>query len=233
MKRAKRIYCIEGHHDWGGRSIEPTVEPMLQLLLSTGYWEDYVHRKCVTEKECYFYLDNEWKRCKEGSILYFASHGGPGEIWLSGAPEESWCELVTLDALAAREINCANRLVHFGCCSVFAKNEDKDGEAKVREFISASGAAYASGYGVVVNWLDILDPPSLALDLMFFSSIAQGDVDMTTGYHARKVRKLAEDLNTLFSYSQDDPPRNRFRTCDFRLLDWWSVQQGMKGDEEA
>ena len=66
MKKAKRIYCIEGLHDWGHQAIEPTVEPMLQLLLSTGYWEDYVHRKCVTVDECQFYLQNEWvERCRQ------------------------------------------------------------------------------------------------------------------------------------------------------------------------
>ena len=76
MRKAQRIYCIEGHHDWGNRAIEPTVEPMLQLLRSTGYWEDYVHRKCATANECYFYLEREWNRCRDGSILYFASHPG-------------------------------------------------------------------------------------------------------------------------------------------------------------
>lgn len=29
MQRKKRIYCVEGVHDWGNDQIEPTVEPML------------------------------------------------------------------------------------------------------------------------------------------------------------------------------------------------------------
>ena len=32
MKLEKRIYCIEGHWDYGRREIEPSVEPMLKLL---------------------------------------------------------------------------------------------------------------------------------------------------------------------------------------------------------
>ncbi len=219
MKKAKRIYCIEGHHDWGKQAIEPTVEPMLQLLLSTGYWEDYVHRKCVTAKECEFYLKEEWKRCDDGSILYFAAHGGPGEIWLSGAPSERWCEVVTLDMISAWGIDCGNSLVHFGCCSVFAKNGIKDGEAKVREFIKSTDATYASGYAVDVDWLAIKGPPALALELMFFGSVSAIKVDMTNGKHATRMRNLAEDLGKLFN-SQD-----RSRTCEFRLLDWWSVSR--------
>lgn len=221
MKKAKRIYCIEGHHDWGNRAIEPTVEPMLQLLLSTGYWKDYVHRKCVTVGECQFYLKREWEtRCDPGSILYFATHGGPGEVWLSGAPGEPQCEVATLDTLSAWEIDCGDCLVHFGCCSVFAKNSTKDGEAKVREFLKATGAAYASGYAVDVDWLDITAPPSLALDLMFFGSISAIDVDMGNSRHAPRMRNLAEDLGKLFK------SKGRFGTCDFRLLDWWSVSKG-------
>ena len=27
MERKKRIYCIEGVHDWGKGQVEPTVEP--------------------------------------------------------------------------------------------------------------------------------------------------------------------------------------------------------------
>lgn len=218
MKNAKRIYCIEGHHDWGDRAIEPTVEPMLQLLLSTGYWDDYVHRKCVTVDECQFYLKKEWEsRCKDGSILYFATHGGPGEVWLSGAPEEPGCQVVTLDTLSAWEINCSNCLVHFGCCSVFAENGTKDGGAKVRELIRATGASYASGYAVDVNWLDITAPPALALELMFFGSISALRVDLGKGLHARRMRKLAAELGELFN------PEGSSRTCDFRLLDWWDI----------
>ena len=191
---------------------------MLQLLLSTGYWDDYVHRKCMTVSECQFYLEKEWAdRCAEGSILYFATHGGPGEVWLSGAPGEPGCQVVTLDTLSAWEINCANCLVHFGCCSVFAKDGTKDGEAKVREFIGATAAAYASGYAVDVGWLDITAPPSLALDLMFFSSISAIGVDLGYGQHAKRMRNLAKDLRRLFQ------SKGRFGRCEFRLLDWWSI----------
>ena len=107
--------------------------------------------------------------------------------------------------------------MHFGCCSVFAKSETKDGEAKVREFISSTGASYASGYAVDVDWLDIKAPPALALELMFFGSVSAIGVDMGNGKHAMRMRNLAKDLGKLFN-SED-----RRRTCEFRLLDWWSV----------
>ena len=217
MKQATRIYCIEGHHDWGDQEIEPSVQPMLELLVSTGYWNDFVHRKCVTVDECRFYLKEEWEEhCCDGSILYFAAHGGPGEVWLSGNPESTTCEVLTLDTLSAWEVDCRSSLVHFGCCSVFESNGTKNGEVKVREFIESTGAAYVSGYAVDVNWLDINGPPALALELMWFGSVSSIGVNLGHGNSVRKMRELAKDLGKMFK-------SERFGTCDFRLLDWWNV----------
>ena len=211
MKKAKRIYCIEGHHDWGNQWIEPSVEPMLQLLVSTGYWEDYIYRKCITVDECRFYLEEEWsKRCDAGSILYFSSHGGPGEIWLSGAPGDSWCEVLTLDTISAWETDCSNCLIHFGCCSVFAEQ----GEEKVKELIQATQASYVSGYKIDVNWLDAEAPPALALEMLFFGSISELNIDLSHGRYTQKMRKLATDLDEMFT-------TERFGTCEFSLQDWW------------
>lgn len=72
----KRIYCIEGVHDWGDGEVEPTVEPMLELLQRMGYW-DYLHRTCGTMEELEYRLKTEWQECCEkGSVLYFCTHGG-------------------------------------------------------------------------------------------------------------------------------------------------------------
>ncbi|MCY4129700.1 MAG: hypothetical protein OXG15_10750 [Gammaproteobacteria bacterium] len=212
MKKAKRIYCIEGVHDWGNRYVEPSVEPLLQLLMSTGYWDDYVYRKCATQHECQFFLTREWApRCDGGSILYFSSHGGPGEIWLSGSPDERHCEVVTLDMLAAWEIDCSSCLVHFSGCDVFA-----DGvEESVRKMLKHTKASYTSGYGVEVNWLDILGPPAVALEIMFFSSIAQLEINIRTGHQVKTMRKLAKDLNKVFYLPE------RFGSCEFKLYDRW------------
>ena len=220
MKKAKRIYCIEGHLEWGNREIERTVEPMLQLLRGTGYWEDCVYRRCVSVDECRFCLETEWERCGDGSILYFATHGGPGEVWLSGAPGEPRCQVVALDTIAAWGIDCGSSLVHFGCCSVFAGNGTNDGEAKVRAFMKATDAAYASGCAVDADWLEINAPPALALELTFFGSISALGVDMSNGMHAARMGNLAENLGSLFT------SKGRFGTGGFRLLDRWGVARG-------
>ncbi|MDD9996343.1 MAG: hypothetical protein OXQ89_01220, partial [Rhodospirillaceae bacterium] len=168
----------------------------------------------MTVDECQFYLEEEWgERCDYGSILYFATHGGPGEIWLSGKPGEPRGQVVTLDTLSAWGVNCRDSIVHFGGCGVFAK----DGEAKVRSFIKKSGAAYASGYAVDVDWLDARKPPALALELMYFGTVSAIQVDMSKGTHATRMRNLAQELRTRFN-SED-----RSQTCEFRLQDWWSV----------
>ena len=77
MKKERRIYCIEGHWDYGNTEVEPSVEPILQMLQKHGVW-NYTRRDCATQEELQFWLKYEWKRCKPGSILYIASHGSAG-----------------------------------------------------------------------------------------------------------------------------------------------------------
>ncbi len=43
MKLEQRIYCIEGVWDYGGREVEPSVEPLLEMLRRQGQW-DYIRR---------------------------------------------------------------------------------------------------------------------------------------------------------------------------------------------
>ena len=215
MKGARRIYCIEGYHDWGNAQIRPTLEPVLQLLCSAGYWSDYVHRKCVSADECNFFLDEEWAKCNEGSLLYFAAHGGPGVISLSGAPVDERCELVTLETLVERDIECGGCLVHFGCCGVFADN----GTNEVKDFIRGTGASYVTGYAADVGWADIQDPPSVALELLFFGSIGQLAIDIGDDDAVKSMRRLAKDLDGLFKLRG----RENFKPCEFRLCDWWAT----------
>ena len=202
MKLAQRIYCIEGHWDYGAREVEPSVEPILQLLRDLGHWDHYVHRDCVTVDELRYFLDKEWKRCKEGSILYIATHGAPGAIWLS----ESENEVITLEVLSEMQYDFTNCLVHFGGCSILGD----DGKARARKFMQATGANYVSGYTKDTGWVDISDPPALALEVMFFSSIKAKKIDLTksraNSIAKREMQELRGEL------------RGMFKTCGFELL---------------
>ena len=82
MKKDLRIYCIEGHWDYGNRQVEPSVEPMLKLLQGMDLW-NYARRDCATIDEMIYFIDAEWARCNSGSILYVATHGKPGVVFLS------------------------------------------------------------------------------------------------------------------------------------------------------
>ena len=61
------IYCIEGVHlarkERENRETEPTIEPMLELLQRTGYWDGYLHRTCATTAELRYRLCEEWNLC--------------------------------------------------------------------------------------------------------------------------------------------------------------------------
>lgn len=198
MKLRKRIYCIEGHWDYGNREVEPSVEPMLQLLYTMGQWE-YARRDCATVNELDYFLDREWtQRCREGSILYIASHGEPGMVWFSAD------QSMGLDTLAAKT-DCTGCLVHFGCCKVLAAPEDR-----IRDFMADTGAAGVSGYDVETGWADVAGPPALALELLLFSSIWTQGIDLTNGRSASsKMPKLAKKLKCMFP------------ECGFQLYTKW------------
>lgn len=199
MKLNERIYCIEGHWDYGKREVEPSVEPILQMLRGMGHWDHYARRDCATAEECYYFLEGEWYRCRQGSVLYFATHGAPGEIWLSEN------EVVPLETLSAKQIDCGGCLVHFSGCNVLAK----DGEARARKFMDGTGATYVSGYSREAGWADILDAPAVALELILFSSIKARSVNLTDGRSKPMMMKLAAEL------------RQSFKTCGFELYSKW------------
>lgn len=175
------------------------MEPILQMLRSMGHWEHYARRDCATAEECYFFLEREWSRCEEGSILYFATHGEPGEIWLSEN------QVIPLETISAKEFDLTKCFVHFGGCNVLAG----DAKMRARKFMHATGATYVSGYARETGWADIMDPPALALELMLFSSISTLAIDLTSGHSKTKMLKLASDL------------RKSFKSCGFELLTRW------------
>ena len=177
MKKTKRIYCIEGHWNYGKREVEPTVEPMLALLQQWDQW-DYMRRDCVTLPEFQFYLKNEWSRCTAGSILYIASHADETGLELS---KDQHVELNQLAAWLEEIDGPDNCLLHFGGCEIM-----NAGEAKIRKFMERTSAIGVSGYHVEGDWAN-LDQPTLALELMLFSAIDTKEIDLTNERHYEKL----------------------------------------------
>ena len=206
MKKGLRIYCIEGHWDYGNRTAEPSVEPMLKLLQGMDLW-DYARRDCATVDELVYFLDMEWSRCDFGSILYVATHGEPGVVSLSGEHH------VTVEQLAVHlEDMCGSCLVHFGGCKVMAAPE-----SRLRHFMDQTGAMGVSGYTVESGWTSVVDSngrtrppvpgaPALALELLLFSTLSTESIDLTDGKQFRRLRRVADDLE------------NRFPDCGFQML---------------
>ena len=194
MEAKKRIYCIEGVHDWGDGQIEPTVEPMLELLQKLGYWEDYLYRTCATMEELKYRLRNEWtETCDKGSVLYFCTHGSENLIWLQ---DEHMMGAVTLKEL----MDCRGCHIHFGGCDTFSA-----GDQNLKELMDYTGASSVSGYATKVGWLDKSEP-AVALELLFFALL--GEVNLAYGGRSRSKR-LAEIRNEM---------ANRFPKCKFNML---------------
>ena len=198
MKKEKRIYCIEGVWDWGKREVEPSVEPLLEMLRRQGLWE-YARRDCATIPELKHYLTYEWRRCRSGSVLYLATHGDQGEISLSEG------ESLGLDTLAALldEGQCKDYLVHFSGCSVLGGDEEAV-RRRVRTFVDKTGAMGVSGYAAEAGWTDTW-APAAALELMLFSSIASNAIELSNGKHFKRLRKVVESL------------QGKFADCEFDL----------------
>lgn len=192
MKLKKRIYCIEGVWDYGDREIEPSVEPLLEILRRQDLWE-YARRDCATIPELKHYLTHEWCRCRVGSVLYLATHGDPGEISLSDG------ECLGLDTLAGvlEEGQCEGCLVHFSGCSVLGGDEDAVRQ-RVKTFVDKTGAMCVSGYAAAAGWTDTWAPAG-ALELMLFSSIASNAIDLSDGKHFKRLRKVVESLQGKFA----------------------------------
>ena len=160
-------------------------------------WE-YARRDCATVAELDYFVDREWNdRCRKGSILYIASHGGPGQVQLSDS------QVLELEMLSEKA-NCEDCLVHFGGCEVLSVEQ-----ARLRAFMTKTGATGVSGYRSDVGWSDTTWPPALALELMLFSSIEAEGIALGDGRSARKLRRLAADL------------QKRFPECKFELYTKW------------
>ena len=199
MTLEQRIYCLEGVWGYGNREVEPSVEPLLEMLRRQGLW-DHVRRDCATTAELKHYLSHEWNRCKIGSVLYLATHGGQGTIWLS---DDECLGLDTLGELLD-EGQCEHCLVHFGGCEVLGGDEHATNR-RIKTFLDKTGAMGVSGYGAATGWTDTLWAPAAALELMLFSSIKMQDVDLSDGRHFKRLSKIVRSL------------QDKFADCEFDL----------------
>ena len=188
------IYCIEGHR-WEDDEVEPSVEPMLQMLQGMGQWK-YVRRNAATAGEMFYWLEHEWNSYPKGSILYLATHGDEGEIWLSNKSQSS--ASVPIEKIAM-EAACEGCLVHFGGCKTLMGNEDR-----VRRFIDTSSAAAVSGYSAEVGWVDSTLPPAALLELMLFSSIWQEGINLNHRKSRERLVSLKEHLQGSFPKCEFD-----------------------------
>ena len=192
MENKKRIYCIEGVHDWGDGKVEPTVQPMLELLRATGYWE-YLYRTCAKSDELKYRLDKEWNEgCKKGSVLYFCTHGGPDQVWLS----DEVMGLLTLKEL----VDCTGCHVHFGGCDTFSRGKDN-----LRDFMAHTSASSVSGYATEVGWVD-WDAPAIALELQLFGLLSSINIVNRTEGRAEKLQQVQKAIS------------KRFPDCKFKML---------------
>ena len=199
MTLEKRIYCIEGVWNYGDREVEPSVEPLLDMLRRQDLWA-YVRRDCATTGELKHYLYHEWnRRCKTGSVLYLATHGGPGSIRLS---DDEYLGLDTLGELLD-EGQCEHCLVHFGGCEVLGGDKHVTNR-RIKTFLDKTGAMGVSGYGATTGWTDLW-APAAALELMLFSSIKMQDINLDDGRHFKRLSKVVKSL------------QDKFADCEFDL----------------
>ena len=198
MKLEQRIYCIEGVWAWGDREVEPSVEPLLEMLRRQGQWS-YLRRDCATTAELKHYLDSEWARCRMGSVLYIATHGGQSTISMSEGQDLG---LDTLGEWLAGQ--CEHCLVHFSGCEVLGGRK-RTVHQRIKTFLDKTGAMGVSGYGAEVGWTDASWAPAAALELLFFSSIREQKIDLEVGRHFRRLNRIVRNL------------QGRFRDCEFDL----------------
>ena len=193
------IYCIEGHWRWPEEDdqsaepsvepfdpcAEPSVEPLLQMLQRQGLWK-YMRRNAATADELFYWMKNEWSRCASGSILYFATHGGEGEIWLSRSSG------VPIEQFVTEEIDLSECLVHFSGCSTLACSKER-----IRRFMDLSGAVAVSGYRADVGWTGAWRPAAI-LDLNLLSEIRELKINFAHSGSRKKLEGLKEKLQQRF-----------------------------------
>jgi len=192
----RRICCVEGIYEYGDSDDEPSIKPMLELLSQWEYWP-HVWERCRTVEQMRLFLADRWSQSGPGSVLYFASHGGPGSIQLSSEKESiKLKKLAKMDCLKGK---CKGCYVHFSACNVL---ED---ETAVNDFLRETGAAAVSGYRTDVGWAES-EKPAVPLDLMLFNQLWEAPVKRFNSRTAKaKLEEIEGDL------------KRRFCDCEFSM----------------
>ena len=166
----KGIFCLEGH--WWGVKDKTTVEPVLRLLETLSSCNaSYRHYDVATREEFDFYL-RKWRGASFNNfpILYLGFHGSQSKIFVGEALED----------LAERlDGGCKGRVVHLGSCGTAGVHG-----AKLKKFLSRTGALAICGYTKEVEWLE-----SAAFDVLVL-----GRLQNTSFRRASSMRKFDEEL---------------------------------------
>lgn len=146
----KGVFCLEADQ-WYGQKDRSSVEPMLRMLEGMkGLKVPYEHRTVATIPELEHCLDRYLQPIyKTHPLLYLAFHGAGAEEGEESGIELSRRVWVKLSKLAEMMKNrCANRVVHFGACSVM--NTDK---RRLNSFLRKTKALAVCGYREDADWM--------------------------------------------------------------------------------
>lgn len=159
-----KIVCLETY--WGDHQTRlfqnTSVRPFLEALGSQFYPPIRVaHRFVESMAHLSHYTGYPdgllWqdREVFDAPVFYLSFHGSPGEL-------RSSMENVGAGFLCKAFENWGGHyanLVHFGACSVFAR---EDGQAFAREFLDVSCCRAITSYGTEIDWMD-----SMVTDLLF------------------------------------------------------------------
>ena len=197
MEKKRRIYCIEGVHDWGEGEVEPTVEPMLELLRPTGHC-DYLYRTCATTAELKFRLKHEWNDyCTQGTILLFSTHGCPDKIWLQPEDKNTVVHVGALQEL----IRCEGQYVHFSGCNTFG-----EGDHNLKKFMEKTKAVSVSGFSKDIYWISKY-ASGLTVEVQYLGLLEE--IARKPHVNKSKLQKLKSLKNTIIKGHSD---------CYFQML---------------
>ena len=152
-KNTKYIFCLEG--DWTAdlrckQSIKSTLD-----YLENCFNIKYIHCKCVTKEQLYYYLKEAMKaKYRKYSILYFAFHGTPDYIDVGDD------DVSMSDIMEFCKGKLHNRIIHFGSCSTL-----KIPLCYINEFKEETGTISLSGYKKDMDFT-----PSTVLDILLFEA---------------------------------------------------------------
>lgn len=149
------IFCVEGqwHRDLRERG---SVLPTLELLERCGAIR-FIHRNVATPDELGFFL-NRWmlRQYADYNVGFFAMHGEPTKLCLT-----DWHHVELATVADQLEGQCTGKRFYFGSCSVL-----KASDAKLREFLSITGASLICGYTRSVDWFESAAFETVLLDIL-------------------------------------------------------------------